>query len=58
MDSIGEKLRFTREAKKLTIKDVVKETNISPTYIEALEEEDFDRFPSETYLIGFLRAYS
>ncbi|HPI91086.1 MAG TPA: DUF4115 domain-containing protein [Spirochaetota bacterium] len=58
MDSIGEKLRTTREAKKLSIKDVVKETNISPTYIEALEEEEFDKFPSETYLIGFLRGYS
>ncbi len=58
MDSIGEKLRTARETRKLSIRDVVKETNISPSYIEALEEEEFDRFPSETYLIGFLRAYS
>lgn len=58
MESIGEKLKSTREAKKLTLKDVVKDTNISPTYLEALEEEEFDKFPSETYLIGFLRNYS
>ena len=58
MESIGEKLRSTREAKKLSIKDVVKDTNISPTYLEALEDEDFEKFPSETYLIGFLRSYS
>ncbi len=58
MDSIGDKLRSAREAKKLTIKEVVKETNINPLYIEALEEEKFDKFPSETYLIGFLKNYA
>ncbi len=58
MESIGEKLRAAREAKKLTVKDVVKDTNISHHYIEALEEEKFDKFPSETYLIGFLRSYA
>ncbi len=58
MESIGETLRQAREARKITIKDVVKETNISPIYLQALEEEKFDKFPSETYLIGFLRTYS
>lgn len=58
MESIGEKLRQAREARKITIKEVVKETNVSPLYLQALEEEKFDRFPSETYLIGFLRTYA
>ena len=58
MESIGETLRQAREARKISIKDVVKETNISPLYLQALEEEKFDKFPSETYLIGFLRTYS
>jgi len=58
VESIGEKLRTAREAKKITVKDVSAETNISTLYIEALEEEDFERFPSETYLIGFLRSYA
>ncbi|MCL1833098.1 MAG: DUF4115 domain-containing protein [Leptospirales bacterium] len=58
MESIGEKLRQARESKKLTIKNVVSDTNMAPTYIEALEDEDFDKFPSETYIIGFLRTYS
>ncbi len=58
MESIGEKLRAAREARKLAVRDVVKDTNISPLYIQALEDEDFERFPSETYLIGFLRTYS
>ena len=58
MESIGEKLRLAREARKITIKEVVKETNISPIYLQALEEEKFDKFPSETYLIGFMRTYA
>jgi cytoskeletal protein RodZ len=58
VESIGEKLRTAREAKKMSIRDVVKETNISPLYLEALEDEKFDKFPSETYLIGFLRSYA
>ena len=58
MESIGDRLKQAREAKKLSIKNVALETNISPTYIEALELEDFDKFPGETYIIGFLKTYS
>jgi transcriptional regulator with XRE-family HTH domain len=58
VESIGDKLKNARENKKITIRDVVKETNINPVYINALENEEFDKFPSETYLIGFLRSYS
>jgi transcriptional regulator with XRE-family HTH domain len=55
---IGETLRNAREAKRLTLKDVSKDTNIVVKYLEALENEDFDKFPSETYLLGFLRSYA
>jgi transcriptional regulator with XRE-family HTH domain len=58
LESIGDKLRSVREAKKLSVRDVAKDTNIAPRYIEALEAEEFDRFPGETYIIGFLRSYS
>lgn len=58
MESIGEKLKQTRESKKLSFKDVSLETNLAPTFIEALEFEDFDKFPSETYILGFLKTYS
>ncbi|MCX7677908.1 MAG: DUF4115 domain-containing protein [Spirochaetes bacterium] len=58
MTSIGEKLISARESRKLSRKDVSKETNIPLKYIEALEEEEFDRLPSETHVIGFLRSYS
>ncbi len=58
MFSIGEKLRSARETKRLTFKDVSKDTNITPKFIEALENEEFEKFPGETYVIGFLRTYA
>lgn len=58
METIGAKLRQIRESKNLTIKQIVEDTNISSSYIEALENEDFDRFPGETYIIGFIRSYA
>ncbi len=58
METIGEKLRSAREAKKLSLKDVSKDTNIVVMYLEALENEEFDKFPGETYLLGFLRSYA
>lgn len=56
-ESLGDQLRNAREERGLDIKSISKETNISPKYIEALENNDFDKFPSETYLLGFLRSY-
>jgi transcriptional regulator with XRE-family HTH domain len=55
---VGAILREAREARKLSIKDVARETNITPRYIEALENEDYSQFPGETYALGFLRNYS
>ncbi len=55
---IGTYLREAREGKKLTIKDVARQTNITPKYIDALENEDYTQFPGETYALGFLKNYS
>ena len=55
---VGAILREAREAKKLTIRDVARDTNMIPRYIEALENEEYSQFPGETYALGFLRSYS
>ncbi|MCE9599495.1 MAG: DUF4115 domain-containing protein [Spirochaetia bacterium] len=55
---LGTILKDAREGKKLTIKDVARETFISPRWIEALENEDFTIFPAETYALGALKSYS
>lgn len=58
MEAIGEKLRTVREEQGRSIEELSRETNIAKRYIIALEEENFDAFPGEPYLIGFLRTYS
>ncbi|WP_461255524.1 helix-turn-helix domain-containing protein [Treponema sp. R80B11-R83G3] len=57
MESLGEKLRTTREEKGLTIDQISRETNIAVRYLEALEAENFGIFPGEPYLIGFIKNY-
>jgi cytoskeleton protein RodZ len=58
MQALGELLKTTREEKGYTVDQVVHETNISRSYIEDLEGEQFENFPAEAYLIGFLRTYA
>lgn len=58
MESIGQKLISARESLGYSIEQIARETNIAKSYLIALEAEDFDCFPGETYLLGFLRNYS
>ena len=58
MKSLGDTLRSAREERRISMDQAVHETNISRTYLEALESEDFTAFPAEAYLIGFLRNYA
>ncbi len=58
MESIGEKLKTARKEKGYSLDQVSRETHIAKRFVEALEEEEFDAFPGEPYLIGFLKTYS
>jgi len=55
---VGQILREAREEKKLSVKDVSKDTNIAMKYIIALETEDYSQFPAETFALGFLKNYA
>ncbi|MDR2186278.1 MAG: helix-turn-helix domain-containing protein [Treponema sp.] len=57
MESLGEKLKAARESKKLSHDQIGRETNIAIRYLEALEAEEFSKFPGEPYVIGFIRNY-
>jgi cytoskeletal protein RodZ len=57
VESLGEKLKTAREARGLDFDQVSRETNIAVRYLQAFENEFFDGFPGEPYLIGFLRTY-
>ena len=56
--TVGEILRTAREARKLSVDQVNRETKISVQAVRALEQDDFASFPSETYLKGFVRTYA
>ncbi len=58
MESIGEKLRLTRERNNLTVDQVARDTHVAKRFLKALEDEDFSVFPGETYALGFLRNYA
>jgi cytoskeletal protein RodZ len=58
MESLGQKLRETREQHNFSLEQVARDTHISKQYLEALEKEDFSIIPGETYIIGFLRNYA
>ena len=58
MGIIGDTLRKAREEKGLTLQQVEAETNMRWKYLEALEKEEYDLIPGQTYVKGFLRNYS
>ncbi len=58
MNQLGPIFREARAKSGKTIEEAVRETKIAKKYLIAIEDENFDIFPGETYLLGFLRNYS
>ena len=55
---IGHSLRAARERQGIGLPEAELATKIRAKYIRALEEEDFDALPADTYARGFLRTYA
>ena len=58
MNQLGPIFKEARAESGKSIDDAVKETKIAKKYLLAIENENFDIFPGETYLIGFIRNYT
>jgi Helix-turn-helix domain/RodZ C-terminal domain len=58
MFEIGSSLREARSRGQIGIAQVEQATKIRGKYLRALEEEQFDVLPSQTYVKGFLRTYA
>ena len=56
--TVGELLRKTREARKLSLDEVNKHTKISIETLRSLEQDDIESFESEAYLKGFAKNYA
>jgi hypothetical protein len=54
----GEMLRKVREHQGLSLQDVAEQTRIAVRFLEAVEQEGFDRLPSATFVRGYVRQYA
>jgi cytoskeletal protein RodZ len=55
---IGNSLRDARVRQGLELAELESLTKIRAKYLKALEEEQFDQLPGDTYVKGFLRTYA
>lgn len=56
-DGVGNKLRDARTRRKLSLQDAEEATKIRARYLQALESEDWDQLPGDTYARAFIRTY-
>ena len=56
--SVGERLKAARIKKNLSVEQISRDTFISIRLLNALEDERYEEFTSEVYLVGFLKSYA
>ncbi len=56
--TIGQKLKQAREARRLTLEKVFEATRIRVPYLQALESDDLSAMPSPVQARGYLRNYA
>ena len=55
---IGEQLTRARLSRNLTIEEAEEGTRISGRFLQALEQERFEKIPAPVFAKGFLRSYA
>jgi transcriptional regulator with XRE-family HTH domain len=57
MDDVGKKLREARTRRKLSLSEVEAKTKIRVRYLQAIENDEWDQLPEDTYARAFIRTY-
>jgi cytoskeleton protein RodZ len=57
-ETLGKYLKNQRESKKISLRDVSKNTRVREHILRAIEEDQLDLLPAATYVKGFLLAYA
>jgi len=57
-DGVGNKLREARGRRKLSLEEVEEATKIRGRYLQAIEDDDWEALPSDTYARAFIRTYA
>jgi cytoskeletal protein RodZ len=55
--TIGELLKSQRQHHNLTIAELAAHTKIRPDFLEALEENSFEKLPSAVFVKGYIKTY-
>lgn len=58
MATVGKVLRAKREDLGLTLEDIHAKTKVSLKFLAAIENEEYEFLPPESYTIGFIRSYA
>lgn len=56
-NGVGNKLREARTRRSLSLQEAEEATKIRCRYLQALENEDWDQLPGDTYARAFIRTY-
>jgi cytoskeletal protein RodZ len=54
--NFGERLKRERELREVTLEEITQATRISSRFLEALENEDWDKLPGGVFNRGFVRS--
>jgi cytoskeleton protein RodZ len=54
--NFGERLKRERELREVTLQEITSATRIGPRFLEALENEDWDKLPGGVFNRGFVRS--
>jgi len=57
-DSVGGRLKATREEKNLSLDEVARATKIRKEFLLAIEEDRLDALPGSVFARGFVRTYA
>jgi cytoskeleton protein RodZ len=57
-ESFGTWLRQQREMREIDLQEIADRTKISMRYLQAMEDDRFDRLPGSVFARGFLREYA
>ena len=58
MDLIGEFLKKCRKKRNISLLTISQQLNISIDFLEAIENDDFNKTPGGVYVIGYIRSYA
>lgn len=56
--TLGERLYGMRKERRISLREISRDTRIQIKYLEALEKGDYSKLPPPVYVKGFLRSYA